>query len=136
MQQVKKLQHHSNFKVFPSLRFEYFLTLLKHASFIIGNSSAGIREAPYYGVHTVNVGTRQSGRSCNPHITNTSYQASDILKGLREVCNKPGNGVKQQLFGNGKSASIFSEILYSKNFWETKKQKAFKDAASNTVVAE
>src|SRR4030095_3338465 len=96
MQQVKKLQHHSNFKVFPSLRFEYFLTLLKHASFIIGNSSAGIREAPCYGIHTVNVGTRQNGRSRNPHIINTSYEVTDILKGLRKVCNQQRNGVKQQ----------------------------------------
>jgi UDP-N-acetylglucosamine 2-epimerase (hydrolysing) len=134
MQRVKKLQQHSNFKIFPSVRFEYFLTLLKHASFIIGNSSAGIREAPYYGVHTVNVGTRQNGRSRNPHIINTSYEVTDILKGLRKVCNQQRNGVKQQLFGNGKSASLFSEILSSKNFWETKKQKAFKDAASNIVV--
>ena len=54
---------------------------------------------------------------------------------LGKVCNQQRNGVKQQLFGNGKSASLFSEILSSRNFWETKKQKAFKDAASNIVAA-
>ena len=31
------------------MRLTYFLTLLKNADFIIGNSSAGIREAPFYG---------------------------------------------------------------------------------------
>ena len=42
----KRLNHNSRFRVFPSIRFEYFLSLLKHSDFIIGNSSAGIREAP------------------------------------------------------------------------------------------
>ena len=44
------------------MRFEYFLTLLKNALAIVGNSSAGIREAPVYGVPVVNIGTRQMNR--------------------------------------------------------------------------
>jgi UDP-N-acetylglucosamine 2-epimerase (hydrolysing) len=128
MQEVKKLEQSDHFKIFPSVRFEYFLTLLKHASFIIGNSSAGIREAPYYGVTTVNVGTRQNGRSSNRCIINTTYKGDDILNALNKTCNQKRNGRSQQLFGNGKSASLFFEILSDKNFWKTKKQKAFKDA--------
>jgi LacI family repressor for deo operon, udp, cdd, tsx, nupC, and nupG len=49
--------------VIPSMRFEYFLTLLRHADCIMGNSSAGIREAPVYGVPSINIGTRQQGRA-------------------------------------------------------------------------
>jgi UDP-N-acetylglucosamine 2-epimerase (hydrolysing) len=127
MQEVKQLQHHKNFKIFPSIRFEYFLTLLKHASFIIGNSSAGIREAPYYGVPTINVGTRQNGRSPNPDIINTTYNTTDILKGLQDGCGQKRNRKPQQLFGNGKSAVLFAETLSDECFWKTKKQKAFKD---------
>ena len=41
------------------MRFEYYLTLLKNSSFIIGNSSSGIMEAPYYGVPTIDLGSRQ-----------------------------------------------------------------------------
>lgn len=40
------------------MRFEYFPTLLKNSNFIIGNSSAGLREAPVYGVTTINIGHR------------------------------------------------------------------------------
>jgi UDP-N-acetylglucosamine 2-epimerase (hydrolysing) len=47
---------------YSSMRFEYFLTLLKHADLIVGNSSCGIMEAPYYGVPAINVGSRQEGR--------------------------------------------------------------------------
>ena len=57
--EMKKLNSLDRFRIFPSLRFEYFLRLLKESQFIIGNSSVGIREAPYYHVPTVDIGSRQ-----------------------------------------------------------------------------
>ena len=59
---INNLKINANFKILPSLRFEYYLTLLKNSQFIIGNSSSGIMEAPYYGVTTINIGNRQSNR--------------------------------------------------------------------------
>src|SRR5690606_39196959 len=82
------LLEHPNFRVFPSIRFEYFLTLLKNASFIIGNSSAGVREAPYYGVPTVNIGTRQNNRVRSSTIINTDYDISNILDSIDQVSKK------------------------------------------------
>jgi len=63
----------------PSMRFEYFLTLLKNAKYIIGNSSAGIREAPIYGVPTIDIGTRQNGRDSGESISNIPAEKSRIL---------------------------------------------------------
>lgn len=57
----KYFKNNSKFVIYPSLRFEYFLTLLKNAKFLIGNSSAGIHEAPVYGVPTI-IGSRQKNR--------------------------------------------------------------------------
>ena len=37
---------------------------------IIGNSSAGIREAPYYGIPIINIGTRQQNRAIHADIIN------------------------------------------------------------------
>ena len=56
------LKNQNKFRLFPSLRFEYFLTLLKNAQIIVGNSSAGIREAPVYGIPVINIGSRQNRR--------------------------------------------------------------------------
>ena len=42
LSEYKRFKRNSNIKLFPSIRFEYFLTLLKNADFIIGNSSLGI----------------------------------------------------------------------------------------------
>ena len=45
------------------MRFEYYLSLLKNSNFIVGNSSSGIMEAPYYGVPTIDLGSRQKNRA-------------------------------------------------------------------------
>ncbi len=39
-----------------------FASLLKHAACLIGNSSSGLKEASFFGVPVVNIGTRQHGR--------------------------------------------------------------------------
>lgn len=65
LREYERICHHERFRIFPSLRFEYFLSLLKHARFIIGNSSAGIREAPEYSIPTVDIGSRHFQRSKN-----------------------------------------------------------------------
>ena len=59
LEEYQRLSSNKKFKIYPSLKFEYFLTLLKNASFIISSSSAGIREAPYYKTPTIDIGTRQ-----------------------------------------------------------------------------
>ena len=38
LEEYKRLENNPRFKIFPSLRFEYFLRLLKETCFIIGNS--------------------------------------------------------------------------------------------------
>ncbi|WP_028466588.1 UDP-N-acetylglucosamine 2-epimerase [Nisaea denitrificans] len=39
-----------------------YLSALRHASMVVGNSSSGLYEAPSFGIPTVNIGTRQDGR--------------------------------------------------------------------------
>ena len=45
-----KKKDNNNFKFFPSIRFEYYISLMKNAKRVIGNSSAGVREASVFGV--------------------------------------------------------------------------------------
>lgn len=115
------------FKVFPSIRFEYFLVLLKNAQFIIGNSSAGIREAPYYQVPTINIGTRQLNRSSNENIINVSYEYSKILEALTTVKEIKLKSTMGELYGQGKSAELFLELLTGHDVWQIPSQKQFVD---------
>jgi len=124
-QEYKFLESNSNFKIFPSLRFEYFLVLLKNSNFIIGNSSAGVREAPYYGVPTVNIGTRQQGRVTNDNIINCGYKSQDIYNSIKKADNSKLTPMYE--FGLGSSCDIFLDILKSPVIWEVSKQKFFFD---------
>lgn len=51
-----------NIFLFSSLGIQRYLSLLKYAQFVIGNSSSGIVEAPCFGIPTINIGDRQKGR--------------------------------------------------------------------------
>ena len=106
------------------MRFEYFLTLLKHARAIIGNSSAGIREAPVYGVPTVNIGSRQLNRFSHPSILNVPEQKSAILDAFK---NLPSGSAPCTYFGTGASASLFMKLLCGPAVWQTPRQKQFRD---------
>jgi len=122
----KKLVNNNRFKVFPSIRFEYFLTLLKNADFIIGNSSVGIREAPYYGIPTVNIGSRQLNRATSSEVINTSSEKSKILEAFKKLSRKVE--VNNEIFGKGNSVELFLSSLESQNLWDINHQKQFNDA--------
>lgn len=113
------------FRVFPSMRFEYFLSLLKNANFIIGNSSAGIREAPHYGIPTIDIGSRQRNRGRSTTIIHSPFERSSILKSLDAIDDIPS--VKGSSFGTGNSAELFMETLNDQAFWSSDMQKIFVD---------
>ena len=85
--EYKRLEYYPNFRTFPSIRFESFLVLLKNAKYIIGNSSAGIREAPYYGIPVVNIGSRQQNRALHTGIINCGHDKADILVAIITALN-------------------------------------------------
>lgn len=121
-----RLKSNSRFRIFPSLRFEYFLTLLKNTQFIIGNSSAGIREAPYYGIPIINIGTRQQNRAIHADIINTDYSEDSIKEALSVIDSHKVKSVNDD-FGQGNSDELFLQCLQKKDIWELNHQKQFRD---------
>jgi len=132
LSKLLKLKEEKHIRLFPSMRFEYFLVLLKNAKFIVGNSSTGIREAAYYGVPAVNIGTRQNGRSLNEDIINCGYSKKEIATAIVKA-----NSItiaNQQLFGDGNSDKQFLSIVHMEQFWQTSKQKQFATNTCNEAV--
>lgn len=124
--EIQKLEEVNQSRVLPSLRFEYYLTLLKNSEFIIGNSSAGIREAGVYGIPAINIGTRQANRSQSQSIIHVSESEGDILAAISKVTN----GVEvcgDEDFGDGNSADSFMQILSNDTLFHTPIQKRFQD---------
>jgi GDP/UDP-N,N'-diacetylbacillosamine 2-epimerase (hydrolysing) len=59
-----------------------YLSLLKHADVMIGNSSSGLCEAPTLGLPVVNIGDRQKGRVHGENVINVDENVIDIQGGI------------------------------------------------------
>ena len=114
------------FRVLPSMRFAHFSELMKHAGAIVGNSSAGVREAPFLGVPSLDVGSRQTNRASAPSVRFAAAEdRAAILRFLREDWGQrhaPDSG-----FGEGSAAARFVEVLRDEGFWDQPLQKTFRD---------
>ncbi|MBI4122658.1 MAG: UDP-N-acetylglucosamine 2-epimerase, partial [Parcubacteria group bacterium] len=72
----------------PQIRFVIdvdpwdFIALLRHARCLIGNSSAGMKEAGFFGVPVVNIGTRQQGRTRSANILDIGYDSPAIKSAI------------------------------------------------------
>lgn len=118
------IENSPHIRIIPSMRFEYYLTLLKFAKVVVGNSSAGIREAPVYGVPTVNIGSRQENRFSYSSIINVPDDKKHIIDALN---NLPPLVKPSLHFGKGTSAKLFIEKLRDDKLWQTPRQKQFMD---------
>lgn len=127
LNELKKLKTNSKFKLFPSIKFEKFLTLLKNAEFIIGNSSAGIREARVYGTYCINIGSRQNSR-VKENIKYIKTFKSDDMQLLDFIKTHNFNiKNKDNSFSSGNCAGEFLKILNNKKTWKINLQKRFND---------
>ena len=124
LKEIHKLNN-NKFRIFPSIRFEHYLTLLKNSKFIIGNSSSGIMGAPYYGVTTINIGTRQTNRLKTKLIKNIPFDEKEIIKTINQIKNR--KIIKRKFFGEGNSAKKIETLLLSNKIWNISKQKNFID---------
>jgi len=123
----KQFKNQNNFKTFPSLRFEYFLRLLKDCDFLIGNSSTSIHEAPYYNIPAIDIGTRQKNRSSSENILHTDYKIDSILSAITTLDANFNFKKSEHIFGDGNSAKIFLKLISSPTLWQISQQKLFQD---------
>ena len=128
LNEYRRLEGKSNFRIYPSLRFEYFLTLLNNANYIIGNSSAGIREAAYYGIPSVNVGSRQNGRSKYQSIFQSNNKEQEIATAISLAKSYDNKSVEpNNYYGEGHSNDLFLDLLNSESLWSVDCQKIFQE---------
>ena len=77
-----------------------YLSALRHASMVVGNSSSGLYEAPSFGIPTVNIGTRQDGRLKADSVIDCAPERGAILNAIdqglgmdcRETVSPYGDG--------------------------------------------
>ena len=72
-----------NVHVFASLGVRRYLSLMKYAKFVLGNSSSGVIETPAFKVATVNIGDRQRGRIQSESIVNCGSSKDEIVQAIQ-----------------------------------------------------
>jgi UDP-N-acetylglucosamine 2-epimerase (hydrolysing) len=123
----KRLENAPGIKMLPSMRVEYFLVLLRNARYMLGNSSAGIRECPVFGVPAINVSTRQTGRSNAECIINVPGETKALTEAMNASWNNLDRHAPDLSFGTGNSAALFLDALRIGSFWNVSTQKLFND---------
>jgi len=114
------------FRIIPSMRFSYFSELLRNAGAMVGNSSAGVREAPFLGLPSLDIGTRQTNRSAAASITSAAATDESTIK--RFLKDTWGHRFQADTaFGAGNAAQRFLDILAQDALWNLPKQKQFFD---------
>ena len=93
------LSNQDKIKVIPSLGHLGYLSYMKQAYFVIGNSSSGIIETPFMNIPTINIGDRQKGR----------YQCGNIIQ-----CSIDRNSIEMSVKAIGKTRNVSYVDL---NYW-------------------
>ncbi len=103
-----------NIRYIQSLGFKNFFSLIPFCEFVIGNSSSGIIEVPYFKIPTIDIGRRQQGRLKHLSVINCNYNKLEIKKSLNLAMSKK---FKQKIkkmkfyFGKGNASSQITKIL-------------------------
>lgn len=107
-----------NMKLISSLGMKRYLSGVKYAKFVLGNSSSGIIEVPSLGIPTVNIGDRQKGRIMADSIIPCEPEHQSILNAMEQAMHmEPGE--YHSPYGNGNTSEQIVKIL--KKFLEKSK---------------
>lgn len=102
--------------IVASLGMCRYLSALKYAHCVLGNSSSGLVEAPSFGIPTINIGDRQRGRLQAESVINCRPERTDILRALKQAGSPEFRKVAAKAvnpYGDGNTSEKIHEIIKS-----------------------
>ncbi|PRX13768.1 UDP-N-acetylglucosamine 2-epimerase [Nonlabens ulvanivorans] len=105
-----------------------YFSMLQYVDLVLGNSSSGILEVPYFNIPTINIGDRQTGRLMSQSVIQCSNKYEDIQKALNLGLDSAfAKAIQKQslIYGNGTATQQIIKIL--KNFTKASLKKPFYD---------
>ena len=100
---------HSHVRLVSSLGMKRYLSAVKYAAFVLGNSSSGIIEVPAFGVPVINIGDRQKGRIMSETIINCPVEKNEITKAINGTAAM--NRIPSHVYGDGKTSMEIIRII-------------------------
>lgn len=105
-----------------------YFSMLQYVDLVLGNSSSGILEVPYFNIPTINIGDRQTGRLMSQSVIQCSNKYEDIQKALNLSLDSAfAKAIQKQslIYGNGTATQQIIKVL--KNFTKASLKKPFYD---------
>lgn len=131
------LNHQERFVAYTSLGQLRYLSAMKYANVVIGNSSSGIIEAPSFNKPVVDIGNRQKGRVASKLVFNCETNRQSILDGINYVLSDDfisKNKNSKNPYGDGEvSNKILSVIKDYLNTPILRASKSFYDINLNDI---
>ncbi len=102
-------ENHANAKFVYSLGMKRYLSAVKYAGFVLGNSSSGILEAPVLGTPTINIGDRQKGRIMADTVICCEPKKESILNAMTEAVNM--QHMATNIYGKGNTSLQIVQVI-------------------------
>ena len=111
--------------LFDNLGSKLYLSTMKHAAAVVGNSSSGIAETPFLRTPCINIGSRQAGRLRAENIIDTSLQnlpkafarlESAAFQSVLKKFQNPFEAKNSSKFIKDTLKSVNLQTLLQKNF--------------------
>jgi len=82
---IKEYEDYPSIKVVKNLPYLTFVSLMKVADVMMGNSSSAIVEAPFFRLPVVNIGSRQEGRERGANIIDVWHKKEEIVTAVERA---------------------------------------------------
>ena len=99
----------NKYKVFTSLGQRRYLSYMRQAAGVIGNSSSGIVEAPFLGIPVINIGDRQKGRHLCKNVIQTDINTQSLKKAFEQMLAQPI--IIDNYYGDGHTSEYVVKVL-------------------------
>lgn len=114
IQEIVKWKSDENVVIIPNLGVEKYYVAVDNAVLVIGNSSSGIIEVPYFAKYTINVGRRQEGRNAPSSVVSISDNPENVYNTVIDyISSQKPSPVNEKLFGTGHSVKKIKLALYN-----------------------
>lgn len=100
---------YDNVHLFDSLGQLRYLSLLQYTAVVIGNSSSGLIEVPYFDIPTVNIGNRQLGRECPKSVIHCELNEDSIEQAIKDALIYDKG--YEYIFGSGNTSEKILTVL-------------------------
>lgn len=114
LKEIRNRTNNKNNVFIESLGVKRYLSLLRYTDFVIGNSSSGISEVPYFKIPTINIGSRQDGRLRHESIIDTDYNIASIKLAIEKALSPAYRNTLKNMaykFGDGQASKKITDAI-------------------------